>query len=129
MSLIKFSQANLPNLRRLFVEARTDAEESAYSRTAVSSPILELLLDITLYLIVLQHRSLHVFRCGLQSRGSTSEQSQLLKLTIQYCWFWLLKTSEWKTKVTGSIRCAVRDSKESVRFGQAIEGLNGVSGR
>jgi hypothetical protein len=27
--------SNLPNLRRLFVEARTDAEESAYSRNAV----------------------------------------------------------------------------------------------
>jgi Family of unknown function (DUF5310) len=26
---------NLPNLRRLFVEARTEAEESAYSRNAV----------------------------------------------------------------------------------------------
>lgn len=36
MSLIASSKANLPNLRRLFVEARTDAEESAYSRTAVS---------------------------------------------------------------------------------------------
>jgi hypothetical protein len=36
MSLIKFSQANLPNLRRLFVEARTEAEESQYSRNAVS---------------------------------------------------------------------------------------------
>lgn len=35
MGIIEFSQANLPNLRRLFVEARTDAEESAYSRTAV----------------------------------------------------------------------------------------------
>ena len=31
-----FNEANLPNLRRLFVEARTDAEESAYSRNAVS---------------------------------------------------------------------------------------------
>lgn len=29
-------QANLPNLRRLFVEARTVAEENEYSRTAVS---------------------------------------------------------------------------------------------
>ncbi|KAI6245464.1 hypothetical protein HI914_06552, partial [Erysiphe necator] len=29
--------ANLPNLRRLFVEARSEAEESAYSRKAVSS--------------------------------------------------------------------------------------------
>lgn len=29
-------QANFPNLRRLFVEARTDAEESVYSRNAVS---------------------------------------------------------------------------------------------
>lgn len=28
-------QANLPNLRRLFVDARTEAEESSYSRTAV----------------------------------------------------------------------------------------------
>jgi hypothetical protein len=37
MTLIKFSQANLPNLRRLFVEARTDAEESAYSRNAVGT--------------------------------------------------------------------------------------------
>lgn len=27
--------SNLPNLRRLFVEARTDAEESEYSRNAV----------------------------------------------------------------------------------------------
>ncbi len=27
---------NLPNLRRLFVEARTEAEENAYSRNAVS---------------------------------------------------------------------------------------------
>ncbi|KAL2072470.1 hypothetical protein VTL71DRAFT_11813 [Oculimacula yallundae] len=34
MSLIASSKANLPNLRRLFVEARTDAEESAYSRNA-----------------------------------------------------------------------------------------------
>jgi hypothetical protein len=27
--------SNLPNLRRLFVDARTDAEESEYSRNAV----------------------------------------------------------------------------------------------
>jgi len=32
--------ANLPNLRRLFVEARTDAEESAYSRTAFYNIVL-----------------------------------------------------------------------------------------
>jgi hypothetical protein len=37
MSLIWSIQANLPNLRRLFVEARTEAEESAYSRNAVSA--------------------------------------------------------------------------------------------
>ena len=29
-------QANLPNLRRLFVDARTEAEERSYSRNAVS---------------------------------------------------------------------------------------------
>ena len=28
-------QARLPNLRRLFVESRTEAEESSYSRNAV----------------------------------------------------------------------------------------------
>ncbi|KAI9842218.1 MAG: hypothetical protein M1838_003230 [Thelocarpon superellum] len=32
--------SNLPNLRRLFVEARTDAEESAYSRTAFYNLVL-----------------------------------------------------------------------------------------
>jgi hypothetical protein len=30
--------SNLPNLRRLFVDARSDAEESAYSRKAVCRP-------------------------------------------------------------------------------------------
>lgn len=39
MGLIKSTQANLPNLRRLFVEARTDGEESAYSRMAVSTVV------------------------------------------------------------------------------------------
>jgi len=32
--------AKLPNLRRLFVEARTDAEESAYSRGAFYNVVL-----------------------------------------------------------------------------------------
>lgn len=36
-------QANLPNLRRLFVEARTEVEENEYSRTAVHPPILEII--------------------------------------------------------------------------------------
>ncbi|KAE9369382.1 hypothetical protein N431DRAFT_469296 [Stipitochalara longipes BDJ] len=40
MGLIKFSQANLPNLRRLFVEARTEAEESQYSRNAFYNIVL-----------------------------------------------------------------------------------------
>ncbi|KAF2233072.1 hypothetical protein EV356DRAFT_231713 [Viridothelium virens] len=31
---------NLPNLRRLFVEARTEAEESAYSRNAFYNLVL-----------------------------------------------------------------------------------------
>ncbi|PQE14480.1 hypothetical protein CJF30_00007058 [Rutstroemia sp. NJR-2017a BBW] len=35
-----FSKANLPNLRRLFVEARTDAEESTYSRNAFYNVVL-----------------------------------------------------------------------------------------
>ncbi|KAI7005160.1 hypothetical protein KC355_g8339, partial [Hortaea werneckii] len=32
--LINEKSSNLPNLRRLFVEARTEAEESVYSRNA-----------------------------------------------------------------------------------------------
>ncbi|CAG8954891.1 hypothetical protein HYALB_00009941 [Hymenoscyphus albidus] len=40
MSLTNFSKANLPNLRRLFVEARTDVEESAYSRKAFYNIVL-----------------------------------------------------------------------------------------
>jgi len=32
--------ANLPNLRRLFVEARTEAEESQYSRNAFYNIVL-----------------------------------------------------------------------------------------
>ncbi|KUM62339.1 hypothetical protein ACN42_g4769 [Penicillium freii] len=33
-------QANLPNLRRLFVEARTEAEENEYSRKAFYNLVL-----------------------------------------------------------------------------------------
>ncbi|EGP86472.1 uncharacterized protein MYCGRDRAFT_81209 [Zymoseptoria tritici IPO323] len=32
--------SNLPNLRRLFVEARTEVEESAYSRNAFYNLVL-----------------------------------------------------------------------------------------
>ncbi|TVY93045.1 hypothetical protein LAWI1_G000617 [Lachnellula willkommii] len=65
MSLIEYSKANLPNLRRLFVEARTDAEESAYSRNAV----------------ILQYGAIHVIGCCRQSRGSTDEQDYLTSNT------------------------------------------------
>lgn len=37
--------SNLPNLRRLFVEARTDAEESEYSRNAVCSSLEPISID------------------------------------------------------------------------------------
>lgn len=36
------TQANLPNLRRLFVDARTEAEESSHSRNAVSLQKMDL---------------------------------------------------------------------------------------
>ncbi|KAJ5820111.1 hypothetical protein N7474_005702 [Penicillium riverlandense] len=39
-SFIDTLQANLPNLRRLFVEARTEAEENEYSRTAFYNLVL-----------------------------------------------------------------------------------------
>ncbi|RAH83688.1 hypothetical protein BO86DRAFT_308223 [Aspergillus japonicus CBS 114.51] len=34
------NKANLPNLRRLFVEARTEAEENEHSRTAFYNLVL-----------------------------------------------------------------------------------------
>ncbi|CAI7678016.1 unnamed protein product [Penicillium pancosmium] len=39
-SLVFVSMANLPNLRRLFVEARTEVEENEYSRTAFYNLVL-----------------------------------------------------------------------------------------
>jgi hypothetical protein len=39
-------QANFPNLRRLFIEARTDNEERDVSRRAVSLPCLPALRQI-----------------------------------------------------------------------------------
>ena len=64
MGLIKFSQANLPNLRRLFVEARTEAEESQYSRNAVSHVVYKLsnyAYMLQFYNIVLFMSSVAVF--------------------------------------------------------------------
>ncbi|KAF2808078.1 uncharacterized protein BDZ99DRAFT_392132 [Mytilinidion resinicola] len=40
LSSISSQPSNLPNLRRLFVEARTDAEETAYSRNAFYNLVL-----------------------------------------------------------------------------------------
>jgi hypothetical protein len=77
MGLIKYSQANLPNLRRLFVEARTEAEESAYSRNAVSSP-LQLRNVRSDLRIVLQYCIIHVFGRCIQSHCATRKQDQLL---------------------------------------------------
>jgi len=66
--------SNLPNLRRLFVEARTEAEESAYSRNAVS-PSSHMMKCGALFLIyiVLQSRPLHVLGRGLQFSGAADE--------------------------------------------------------
>ncbi|KAJ5725901.1 uncharacterized protein N7483_007258, partial [Penicillium malachiteum] len=40
ISILTYLQANLPNLRRLFVEARTEVEENEYSRTAFYNLVL-----------------------------------------------------------------------------------------
>jgi hypothetical protein len=64
MKLITYTKANLPNLRRLFVEARTETEESAYSRNAVSDVYLNPLKganNIQFYNIVLFMSSVAVF--------------------------------------------------------------------
>lgn len=78
MSIAKFSKANLPNLRRLFVEARTDAEESAYSRNAVRNSFIY--VNHLLISLVLQYCPVHVIRCCLQSRCSADEQVSLLSI-------------------------------------------------
>ncbi|KAH8590881.1 hypothetical protein B0O99DRAFT_520658 [Bisporella sp. PMI_857] len=56
MSLIKSTQANLPNLRRLFVEARTDAEESAYSRNAFYNVVI-FMSSVAVFSLVAQRMS------------------------------------------------------------------------
>lgn len=59
--------SNLPNLRRLFVEARTDAEESEYSRNAVRLSIhIFPSIILTHIRTVLQPRHLHVIYSWLQ---------------------------------------------------------------
>ncbi|KAF2436060.1 hypothetical protein EJ08DRAFT_579116, partial [Tothia fuscella] len=45
--------SNLPNLRRLFVEARTEAEESAYSRNAFYNLVL-FMSSVAIFSIVAQ---------------------------------------------------------------------------
>ncbi|KAM0696711.1 hypothetical protein Q7P36_003960 [Cladosporium allicinum] len=40
LKIARNMSSNLPNLRRLFVEARSDAEESAYSRNAFYNLVL-----------------------------------------------------------------------------------------
>jgi len=45
--------ANFPNLRRLFVEARTDAEERAYSRNAFYNLVL-FLSSVTVFSLIAQ---------------------------------------------------------------------------
>jgi len=70
------SQANLPNLRRLFVDARTEAEESSYSRNAVCTPRSAVIYFSRLICKVLQSNTLHVFGCCVQSNRSADEWRQ-----------------------------------------------------
>ncbi|KAF1963622.1 hypothetical protein CC80DRAFT_460495 [Byssothecium circinans] len=48
--------SNLPNLRRLFVEARTEAEESAYSRNAFYNLVI-FMSSVAVYSLVAQRMS------------------------------------------------------------------------
>lgn len=75
MSLIKASKANLPNLRQLFVNARTELEESTYSRNAVSisSHLWNfLLIHDQFYNIVLFMSSVAVFSLVAQRVNKAS---------------------------------------------------------
>jgi len=49
-------KANLPNLRRLFVEARTEGEESAYSRNAFYNLVL-FMSSVAVFSLVAQRMS------------------------------------------------------------------------
>jgi hypothetical protein len=82
MSIIHFHyQANLPNLRRLFVEARTEAEENEYSRTAVCSHLPYLVQDSILKVIaVLQPRPLYLLGRRLQLSSTTNEWLEVGKM-------------------------------------------------
>ena len=68
---------NLPNLRRLFVEARTEAEENAYSRRAVRAfRRIESSSDIG---SVLQSRHLHVRGRHIQPDRSENDRQELVR--------------------------------------------------
>ncbi|KAJ6009225.1 hypothetical protein N7499_005354 [Penicillium canescens] len=54
--LVYVSMANLPNLRRLFVEARTEAEENEYSRTAFYNLVL-FISSVAVFSLVAQRMS------------------------------------------------------------------------
>lgn len=67
-------QANLPNLRRLFVDARTVEEESAYSRNAVLlQPSFSAMCTDAKDLIVLQPGPVHVLGGCLQFNSAAHE--------------------------------------------------------
>ncbi|RAK78677.1 uncharacterized protein BO72DRAFT_67909 [Aspergillus fijiensis CBS 313.89] len=81
------NQANLPNLRRLFVEARTEAEENEHSRTAVcipralSMPIKRIgTSDSWILYTVLQSCPLYLFGRCLQLGGSTNGRNEVGKM-------------------------------------------------
>ena len=73
----------LPNLRRLFVEARTEAEENEYSRNAVSTTFAEImksrlatlrqLADPGSINSVLQSGFVYIVDCCFQSGGTADE--------------------------------------------------------
>lgn len=77
--------SNLPNLRRLFVEARTEAEESAYSRNAVSLQSISYKAAGTDILhTVLQPGTLYVLRGSLQPRGAENEWTAVKDAVIDF---------------------------------------------
>ncbi|KAJ5459992.1 uncharacterized protein N7458_001544 [Penicillium daleae] len=53
-----FTMANLPNLRRLFVEARTEVEENEYSRTAFYNLVL-FISSVAVFSLAAQRMSGH----------------------------------------------------------------------
>ncbi|KFX88820.1 hypothetical protein O988_08885 [Pseudogymnoascus sp. VKM F-3808] len=87
--------SNFPNLRRLFVEARTDAEESTYSRTAFYNLVL-FLSSVTVFSLVAQRvRGGKAPAWQVLSMGPVKRNNVITGFTVALQSWWSVKTTIW----------------------------------